>query len=35
MRVPVEHVVALGDVARAHHLAEAEGRGKVVVDVTA
>jgi NADPH:quinone reductase-like Zn-dependent oxidoreductase len=35
LRVPVEHVVALADVARAHHLAEAEGRGKVVVDLTA
>lgn len=34
LRVPVEHVVDLGDVARAHHLAETEGRGKVVVDLT-
>ncbi|MDD7939044.1 NADP-dependent oxidoreductase [Actinomycetospora lutea] len=35
LRVPVEHVVGLGDVARAHELAESEGRGKVVVDLTA
>lgn len=35
LRVPVEHVVRLDDVAHAHHLAEAEGRGKVVVDLTA
>lgn len=35
LRAPVEHVVALDDVAHAHHLAETEGRGKVVVDLTA
>ncbi|WP_378034523.1 NAD(P)-dependent alcohol dehydrogenase [Actinomycetospora atypica] len=35
LRVPVEHVVRLGEVARAHQLAEAGGRGKVVVDLTA
>jgi NADPH:quinone reductase-like Zn-dependent oxidoreductase len=35
LRVPVEHIIGLGDVAGAHHLAETEGRGKVVVDLTA
>ena len=34
LRAPVEHVVGLNDIARAHHLAETEGRGKVVVDLT-
>ena len=34
LRVRVEHVVGLADVARAHELAESEGRGKVVVDLT-
>ncbi|MDD7933126.1 NAD(P)-dependent alcohol dehydrogenase [Actinomycetospora straminea] len=34
LRVPVEHVVGLDDVAQAHELAETEGRGKVVVDLT-
>lgn len=34
LQVPLEHVVALDDVARAHDLAEREGRGKVVVDLT-
>lgn len=35
LRSPVEHVVGLDDVARAHELAETEGRGTVVVDLTA
>jgi NADPH:quinone reductase-like Zn-dependent oxidoreductase len=35
LRVPVEHVVGLDDLGRAHRLAEVEGRGKVVVDLTA
>lgn len=34
LRVPVEHVLGLEDVARAHHVAETEGRGKVVLDLT-
>ena len=37
LRVPVEHVVGLGagaGPAEAHRLAETEGRGKVVVDLT-
>lgn len=34
LRAPVEHVVGLEDVARAHELAESEGRGKVVVTLT-
>ncbi len=31
LRASVEHVVPLDDVARAHRIAEDEGRGKVVV----
>lgn len=34
LRASVEHVVDLDHVARAHQLAETEGRGKVVVDLT-
>jgi hypothetical protein len=34
LRASVEHLVDLDDVARAHQLAEFEGRGKVVVDLT-
>lgn len=34
LRAPVEQVVALTDIASAHRLAENEGRGKVVVDLT-
>lgn len=34
LRAPVEHVVGLADVADAHRIAEREGRGKVVVDLT-
>ena len=34
LRASVEHIVDLDDVARAHQLAESEGRGKVVVDLT-
>jgi len=34
LRASVEHLVDLDDVARAHQLAESEGRGKVVVDLS-